>query len=272
MSKLPAFQFYPADWRKDPSVQSLSYHDRGVWFEILCLMHESEQRGKLLLGGQPMPETALARLLGLDKQNLTNTLNTLLSYGVASMCSETGALMSRRMVRDEELRSIRQKSGKLGGNPNLVKQNTTKQTTTTLTKEDNQNPTPSSSSSSSSSNNTNVIYLEHDSPDFFTIFKTTYKGRPSLFALTEHKMYTERWLVSQKVNQQEFAKLFDDEFRCKTFSNEKHFQNSISHIIKKIINSKNGNNRQFSKETSGNGAATEAIRSGNVKDFGNVKL
>ena len=32
--KIPAFQFYPADWRKDPGVQSLSYNDRGIWIEI----------------------------------------------------------------------------------------------------------------------------------------------------------------------------------------------------------------------------------------------
>lgn len=120
MSKLPAFQFYPADWRKDPGVQSLSFHDRGVWFEILCLMHESEQRGKLLLGGQPMPDAALARLLGLDKQNLTNTLNTLISYGVASRCDKSGALMSRRMVRDEESRNKSKEAGHLGGNPKLT--------------------------------------------------------------------------------------------------------------------------------------------------------
>lgn len=119
--KLPAFQFYPADWRKDPGVQSLSYHDRGVWFEILCLMHESEQRGRLLLNGNPMPDEALARLLGLDKQILTKTLTTILSYGVATRALD-GALVNRRMVRDEELRKIRQLAGKQGGNPILLKQ------------------------------------------------------------------------------------------------------------------------------------------------------
>ena len=43
--KLPALQFYPGDWRKDLGVQSLSFHDRGVWFEMLMLMHDSENRG-----------------------------------------------------------------------------------------------------------------------------------------------------------------------------------------------------------------------------------
>jgi hypothetical protein len=143
VSKLPAFQFYPGDWRKDPGVQSLSFHDRGVWFEIICLMHESERRGVLTLNGNAMPEEALARLLGLDNQILTTTLTTLLTFGVASREVGTGALMSRRMVRDEQIRKIRKECGSKGGNPNLVNQTPTTQV--------NQIPTPSSSSSSSSS-------------------------------------------------------------------------------------------------------------------------
>ena len=143
--KRPSFQFYPADWRKDPGVQALSYHDRGVWFEIICLLHESEERGKLLLNGRPMPDDALARLLGLDKQKLNQTLSILIDFGVAQRCQETGALMNRRMVRDEALSKIRAESGKKGGNPVLLNQNHKQNPTTRL----NQNPTPSSSSSTS---------------------------------------------------------------------------------------------------------------------------
>jgi hypothetical protein len=112
-------QFYPADWRKDPNVQSLGYFERGVWFEILCLMFESEQRGKLILNGKAMPDEALARLLGLDKQRLTSILTVLLDYGVASR-DEQGALMNRRMVKDEELRQVRAACGSMGGNPALM--------------------------------------------------------------------------------------------------------------------------------------------------------
>ena len=151
--KLPAIQFYPGDWKRDPGVQALSFHDRGVWLEIICLMHESEQRGVLLLGGNPMPDEALARLLGLDNQILTTTLTTLLTYGVASRDPETGALINRRMVRDEELRQIRAESGKKGGNPalkpvllNQISTTPVNQISTTHLK---QISTPSSSSSSS---------------------------------------------------------------------------------------------------------------------------
>jgi hypothetical protein len=169
MSKLPAIQFYPGDWRKDPGVQALSFHDRGVWFEIILLMHESDERGKLLLNGKPMPEQALARLLGLDNQNLTNTLTTLLDFGVASRCEETGAIMCRRMLRDENLRNIRKEAGSKGGNPVLLKQKAT-----TVVK---QKRTPSSSTSLKMSdcdnNQSQVVQFE----DFWSICpRKTAKG------------------------------------------------------------------------------------------------
>jgi hypothetical protein len=141
--KLPAFQFYPGDWRKDVGVQSLDFHARGVWFEILCLMHESERRGVLTLNGAAMPDDALARLLGISEDLLKQNLTKIEGYGVSSREPSTGALTCRRMVRDEELRKIRSEAGKMGGNPLLVKQNQTSRLK--------QKTTPSSSSSVSSS-------------------------------------------------------------------------------------------------------------------------
>lgn len=145
MMKMPAMQFYPADWRKDLAVQALDFFDRGVWFEILCLMHESSERGVLLLNNSPMPDSVLARLLGLDNQILTTTLTKLLTYGVARRRECDSAIYSKRMVDDERLCQVRRNAGKMGGNPKLLKQNQT-----TRVK---QSPTPSSSSSSSSTNN-----------------------------------------------------------------------------------------------------------------------
>lgn len=134
MSKLPSIQFYPGDWRKDPGVQALDYETRGIWFEILLILFESKERGKLLLNGQPMPHEALASFLGLDNQKTTKALTKLESYGVISK-DENGVFYSRRMVNDERIRLIRKASGKLGGNPNLLNQ--------ISTTEDNHFPTPS---------------------------------------------------------------------------------------------------------------------------------
>ena len=119
------------------------------------MMHESDRRGVLLLNGRAMPDDALARLLGLDVILLKQILTTLDNHGVTSHDEQTGALMSRRMVRDENLRKIRADAGKQGGNPVLLKQ-----IPTTGVK---QIPTPSSSSSSSSSSS-NTEEREAPSP------------------------------------------------------------------------------------------------------------
>ena len=64
--KKPSIQFYPGDWRKDPGVQSLDYESRGVWWEMVLIMHESDDRGKLTLNDSAMPDEALSQLLGLE--------------------------------------------------------------------------------------------------------------------------------------------------------------------------------------------------------------
>jgi hypothetical protein len=157
--KFPAFQFYPADWRKDPGVQSLKWADRAVWFEIILLMHESPRRGVLLLPNEkPMTTAEISRVIGMPEKQLAKILDRIAAAGVSGVEERTGALVNRRMVRDEAIRTARTAAGHLGGNPNLVKQKPTTGLTDDGTKgqpEDNQagkqKPTPSSSSSSSSS-------------------------------------------------------------------------------------------------------------------------
>lgn len=147
MGKQPSFQFYPGDWKRDAGVQSLSFEERGVWFEMMLLMFESAERGKLVFGtGTPMPEDAVARSLGLDRQRYVQILRKLLDYGVASKEEETGIIYCRRMVRDAELSRKRAECGKLGGNPNLLNQNSSKGEANP-NQNGKQKPTPSSSSS-----------------------------------------------------------------------------------------------------------------------------
>lgn len=149
MAKLPSFQFYPGDWKRDAGVQALSYEERGVWFELLLIMFEASPRGKLTFSnGTPMPECAVASMLGLDNQKYNQILSKLLKYGVASKEEDTGIIYCRRMVRDAELSKKRVEAGKLGGNPNLLNQNSSK-TEAKPNLIGNQNPTPSSSYSSS---------------------------------------------------------------------------------------------------------------------------
>lgn len=157
--KRPAFQFYPADWRKDTALQSCSLEARGLWHEMLCLMHECEPYGHLAVNGNPMKPAQVARLVGVSQKEYQVLLDELTSAGVPSS-TEDGTIYSRRMVRDEHIRNVRAQAGKLGGNPNLVggkdKQKVKQTGNQKSDGEDNHKQTPSSSSSSSASQTTSV--------------------------------------------------------------------------------------------------------------------
>lgn len=152
--KRPAFQFYPADWRKDSALQSCSIAARGLWIELLCVMHECEPYGVLAINGRPMQPAQVARLVGESEKVVRSLLDEIEAAGVFSR-DESGAIFSRRMLKDERIRLIRASAGRLGGNPNLVKQKDNqgpKQHHKQAVKHgDKPEPTPSSSSSTSES-------------------------------------------------------------------------------------------------------------------------
>lgn len=61
--KRPAFQFYPDNWRNNSNLRRCSWAARGVWVEVICLMHDADEYGVLpwslkeiaLALGAPMP-------------------------------------------------------------------------------------------------------------------------------------------------------------------------------------------------------------------------
>lgn len=152
--KRPSFQFYPADWKKDAALQSCSLAAQGLWINILCIAHECQPYGHLTVNGKPMLVPQIARLVGVSSRECERLLTELHSSGVAAMADD-GSVYSRRMVRDEAIRSARAEGGKAGsehgvkgaehghkgGRPKKVRG----------VSEPPKEPPPSSSSSSSSS-------------------------------------------------------------------------------------------------------------------------
>lgn len=120
--KQPYMPFYPGDWKKDMGVQMLSFHDRQVWFEMMMLMHDSEERGVLIVGGVPLEAEEIARLIGLDKQIFLQAFEQIKKRGVCSI-RDDGAIYSRSMVRRAGVSVKRSISGAKGGNPVLLNQN-----------------------------------------------------------------------------------------------------------------------------------------------------
>lgn len=139
--KRPSFQFYPSDWLRDTALRTCSIGARGLWIDMICFMHEGNPYGHLKVGNKVIQNANLASMVGASVLDVEGWLEELRLAGVYDT-DEDGAIISRRMIRDENLRNIRAASGKLGGNPALKDK-----------AKDKQNSTPSSSSSSSSSTN-----------------------------------------------------------------------------------------------------------------------
>ena len=111
--KRPAFQFYPADWRKDMALQSCSVAARGLWIDVLCIAHECEPYGHLTVNGKPMTPAQIGRHTGLTERECKALLIELRDAGVLSE-TQDGTIYSRRMVRDEQVRQARAEGGKAG--------------------------------------------------------------------------------------------------------------------------------------------------------------
>jgi hypothetical protein len=140
--KRPSFQFYPSDWLRDTALRSCSTGARGLWIDMICFMHEGSPYGYLKVADKVILPTNLARMVGETLEVVQGWLHELEEAGVYDI--DNGAIFSRRMIRDEELRQKRAEGGKLGGNPNLKVNHEVKS-------EVKQKSTPSSSSSISSS-------------------------------------------------------------------------------------------------------------------------
>lgn len=101
--KLPWLKFYPKDWRANVRLRCCSLAARGLWIEILGLMHESEPYGSLLPAGSSPSAATIAMLIGRPESEVAPAIAELASAGVFSRTS-SGVIISRRMVRDEQRR------------------------------------------------------------------------------------------------------------------------------------------------------------------------
>ena len=78
----------------------------------MCVMHQAEPYGYLLVNGQQITHEQLARMVGASIKEVTKWLGEIERAGVYSV-DETG-IFSRRMVKDEALRQIRAAGGEAG--------------------------------------------------------------------------------------------------------------------------------------------------------------
>jgi hypothetical protein len=81
--------------------------------EMLCIMHQGEPYGHLVINGNPIGSALLSRMVGASKKEVDGWLEELESAAVFSRNDEL-VIFSRRMARDEEIRIARATGGILG--------------------------------------------------------------------------------------------------------------------------------------------------------------
>lgn len=114
LASQPWMKFYPQDWRADEKLRLCSLSARGLWIEMLAIMHRSERYGFLLIAGTVPTEAQLAVQVGASPQEVSDLIAELRSAGVFS-CAAKGVIYSRRMTRDVRKSKAASKNGKIGG-------------------------------------------------------------------------------------------------------------------------------------------------------------
>lgn len=109
VNKRPWLKWYPSDWAGDPRLRMCSLAARGLWIEMINLMHEASPYGHLLVSGCAPTDAQLAVLAGGPPDQIPDLLRELETAGVFSR-TRKGVIYSRRMTRDEKRSKYGQKT------------------------------------------------------------------------------------------------------------------------------------------------------------------
>lgn len=154
MAHKPSFQFYPGDWLKDTALRICSPAARGVWADLLCLLHECPQRGVFRTkNGLIMSAVSVKKISKSIAGCKPKLVQELIDNGAVYVARKDGALYCKRLVRDELHRRHKAQSGQKGGSKTQANR---KQSS------ENSQANPGSSSSSSSSSSTPISLIEID--------------------------------------------------------------------------------------------------------------
>lgn len=111
-------KWVPKAWRGDLELRSCSLAARGLWAELLMVMHDCEPYGHLVVNGRAPDVEAIGRLVGASPAETKRLLAELEAARVFSRTTE-GVIYSRRFVEDERAYVAACANGSKGGNPSL---------------------------------------------------------------------------------------------------------------------------------------------------------
>lgn len=95
--KLPFFQFFPADYKRDTCALSLAA--KGGWIDVICMLHGAQNRGTMTL-----PPVGWARVMGSSVDQSEAVIAELAAMQIAEVkreCNGDVTISSRRMLRED---------------------------------------------------------------------------------------------------------------------------------------------------------------------------
>ncbi len=186
MAKMPFMKFFPRDWMGDDKLRLCSVAARGLWIDMLCLMHSAPRRGYLqTVTGTPLPLEQVARMAGCSTDEASRLMQELIDSGVCD-CTEHGQIYSRRMVREAGISKVRSANGRMGAD---VTNSFCRGKTAA---NDSANDRPSEAQRLRSAEEKTEIPRELDSPEFRAVWETWEKERAS-----QRKKLTPRAIAGQ---------------------------------------------------------------------------
>ena len=115
----PSSTFYWKDWENDEALRVSSLAAQGLWMRLLCIAAKAEPYGYVVINGNPIGVSGVARLSGATESEAGDLLAELERNGVFSK-DRKGRIFSRRLVREKKRREKAVENGKEGGNPALL--------------------------------------------------------------------------------------------------------------------------------------------------------
>lgn len=130
--KRPSFQFYPGDWTVNSNLKRCTHAEKGVWLEVMCLMHDQAEYGVLRWPLKEIVEAVKCKpadIRALVSKGVLKGSDTLLTEPyvyvprsgrkdgnpVTLLTVQDGPIWySSRMVKDEYVRTIRGESTRFG--------------------------------------------------------------------------------------------------------------------------------------------------------------
>ena len=125
----PYIKFFPKDWLSDDKLKECCAESHGVYINLMCIMHQSQEYGVILLKQKHKQNSKqiqnfakqLAKQLPFDVAEIERGITELVEEGVLQI--EDDRLSQKRMIKDAYLSDVRASAGSEGGKNKVKNEN-----------------------------------------------------------------------------------------------------------------------------------------------------